>query len=146
MAVVDGRAAEGGGTEPCTDLHAAVQRPGRTQGPLVYSSVANNVTAEETLLAASGSALHQQRAPRVSVQRLFALSLSASVALFKLLHLEKGFNFPQSALWRYSEVIIAQLGTCQADDKGGCRVLVLVKVWPRGFCFSDSFPRLVKQR
>lgn len=52
-----------GGVEPCTDLHAAVQRPGRTQGPLVYSSVANNVTAEETPLAPSSS--DQQRAPCV---------------------------------------------------------------------------------
>lgn len=58
LSVVVARAVEGG-TEPCTDLHAAVQRPGRTQGPLVYSSVANNVTAEETPLAPSSSALHQ---------------------------------------------------------------------------------------
>ena len=57
-----------GEIEPCTDLHAAVRRPGRTQGPLVYSSVANNVTAEETPLAPSSSALHQQRS--VSLQHL----------------------------------------------------------------------------
>lgn len=35
-----------------------MQRPGRTHGPLVYSSLAPNVTAEETPLAPSSAALH----------------------------------------------------------------------------------------
>lgn len=57
-----------GGTEPCTDLHAAVQRPGRTRGALVYNCAANNVTAEEappSLLPAprSGSSAPLLRVP-----------------------------------------------------------------------------------
>lgn len=57
-----------GGTEPCTDLRAAVQRPGRTRGALVYNCAANNVTAEEappSLLPAprSGSSAPLLRVP-----------------------------------------------------------------------------------